>query len=159
MELENVGRYCCPRLYSRVSYDFNTDYCIFHSFCTAAFQDNIKSVIPQVVEMLKNPHRGVQISAQRLLSDPTLSRLRPARDALEGQGDQVRRNIHSADIVNEQLPELDHASPGILQASSMHRRDGENMKLSIKHTLEDGDNDEGLDRTAMDHLPQRRRKS
>ena len=104
--------------------------------------------------MLKNPDPDVQISVQSLLYTLALSGIRLGPDALGMQGNQVRRNVHSVDIVNEQLLELDHASPGILQARSMHRRDGKNMKLPIKQTLEDRDNHEGVDGTAMERLPQ-----
>jgi len=69
MELENLGRYCCPILYSRVSYDFNTDYCIFHSFCTAAFHKDIRPTIPQYVEMLRDSYYGIRESGQILLSN------------------------------------------------------------------------------------------
>jgi hypothetical protein len=42
--------------------------CFIHSLCTAAFHEDIKPTVPQIVEMLKSSNSGIQSSGENVLA-------------------------------------------------------------------------------------------
>ena len=64
--IRSSGQSLVTKLAEQGDCDFNTGQCIFHSFLTAAFHNDIKAVIPQIVEMLENYYG--RFSGENLLS-------------------------------------------------------------------------------------------